>query len=163
MKDKIRAIVFDKYNGKCAYCGVDLMKGWNVDHIKPQVFGGTNDLDNLNSSCKVPQLPEGGVLETNVNNTTKTQHDAKLHIMRSLPKQKLSKKQMKAIREILQDAFEQGLRQSDYAWLLDADPTQWSSHQSYKTEQDFWDLAEAVSRIAGDNIEKLMCADGNAA
>jgi hypothetical protein len=51
-KAKIRAIVFDKYNGKCAYCGTDLVKGWNVDHIKPQVFGGTNDLENLNPSCK---------------------------------------------------------------------------------------------------------------
>ena len=33
-----RAIVFDKCGGKCAYCGVDLVKGWNVDHIKPQIF-----------------------------------------------------------------------------------------------------------------------------
>jgi hypothetical protein len=51
-KAKIRAIVFKKCGGKCAYCGVDLVKGWNVDHIKPQIFGGTNDLDNLNPSCK---------------------------------------------------------------------------------------------------------------
>ena len=51
-KAKIRAIVFDKFDGRCAYCGVNLVKGWNVDHIKPQVFGGTNDLDNLNPSCK---------------------------------------------------------------------------------------------------------------
>lgn len=51
-KSKIRTIVFDKCGGKCAYCGVDLVKGWNVDHIKPQIFGGTNDLDNLNPSCK---------------------------------------------------------------------------------------------------------------
>jgi len=51
-KAKIRAIVFDKCGGKCAYCGVDLVKGWNVDHIKPQIFGGTNDLENLNPSCK---------------------------------------------------------------------------------------------------------------
>ena len=51
-KSKIRAIVFGMYGGKCAYCGIDLVKGWNVDHIKPQIFGGTNDLDNLNPSCK---------------------------------------------------------------------------------------------------------------
>ncbi len=102
-------------------------------------------------------------METNVSNTTEPQHDAKLPVMRSLPKQKLSKKQMKAIREILQDAFEESLRQSNYAWLLDTEPTIWASHQSYKTEQEIWDLAERFSRIAGDNIEKLMCADGNAA
>lgn len=49
---KTRAIVFSKYCGKCAYCGIDLVKGWNVDHIKPRVYGGTDDLDNLNPSCK---------------------------------------------------------------------------------------------------------------
>lgn len=49
---KTRAILFDKYGGKCAYCGVDLEKGWNVDHIKSPIFGGTNDLDNLNPSCR---------------------------------------------------------------------------------------------------------------
>ena len=30
-----RLIVFDKYGGKCAYCGCDLEKGWHVDHIEP--------------------------------------------------------------------------------------------------------------------------------
>jgi len=49
---KTREIVKAKYSGKCAYCGIDLQKGWNVDHIKPLVFGGTNELDNLNPSCK---------------------------------------------------------------------------------------------------------------
>lgn len=33
-------------------CPLIIVKGWNVDHIKPQIFGGTNDLDNLNPSCK---------------------------------------------------------------------------------------------------------------
>jgi len=47
-----RNVVFNKYNGKCAYCGVELPKGWNIDHITPKVYGGTNDLDNLNPSCK---------------------------------------------------------------------------------------------------------------
>lgn len=52
MNNRTRQIVFDKCNGHCAYCGADLLKGWNVDHIKPLVFGGTNDLENLNPSCK---------------------------------------------------------------------------------------------------------------
>lgn len=51
-KAKIREIVRNKYLNKCAYCGTELQKGWNVDHIKPKVFGGTDDLDNLNPSCK---------------------------------------------------------------------------------------------------------------
>jgi 5-methylcytosine-specific restriction endonuclease McrA len=37
MKKEIRRIVFDKYGGKCAYCGCDLVKGWHVDHIEPIV------------------------------------------------------------------------------------------------------------------------------
>ena len=51
-KAEIRFIVFCKYNGKCAYCGIDLARPWDIDHITPQVFGGTNDLENLNPSCK---------------------------------------------------------------------------------------------------------------
>lgn len=34
---KERDIVFNKYKGKCAYCGCDLVKGWHVDHLKPVV------------------------------------------------------------------------------------------------------------------------------
>lgn len=49
---KIRTILFEKYGGKCAYCGVDLEKGWNVDHIIPKRLGGTDDLENLNPSCR---------------------------------------------------------------------------------------------------------------
>lgn len=30
-----RNIVFNKYGGKCAYCGCELQKGWHVDHIEP--------------------------------------------------------------------------------------------------------------------------------
>jgi 5-methylcytosine-specific restriction endonuclease McrA len=33
MKD--RQIIFDKYGGKCAYCGCELCKGWHVDEIEP--------------------------------------------------------------------------------------------------------------------------------
>jgi 5-methylcytosine-specific restriction endonuclease McrA len=32
-----RQIIFNKYEGKCAYCGSDLKKGWHVDHIEPIV------------------------------------------------------------------------------------------------------------------------------
>ena len=51
-KNKVREIVFKKYDGKCAYCGIDLVKGWNVDHINPKINGGGNELENLNPSCK---------------------------------------------------------------------------------------------------------------
>lgn len=36
MNKKDRQKVFDKFGGKCAYCGCELpVKGWHVDHIKP--------------------------------------------------------------------------------------------------------------------------------
>ena len=34
MKKSERQMVFNKYGGKCAYCGCDLEKGWHVDHVK---------------------------------------------------------------------------------------------------------------------------------
>lgn len=35
MKKSEREIVFNKYGGKCAYCGCELQKGWHVDHVEP--------------------------------------------------------------------------------------------------------------------------------
>lgn len=35
MKKSDRQLIFDKYNGKCAYCGCGLQKGWHVDEIAP--------------------------------------------------------------------------------------------------------------------------------
>jgi 5-methylcytosine-specific restriction endonuclease McrA len=30
-----RQAIFNKYNGRCAYCGCELTKGWHADHIEP--------------------------------------------------------------------------------------------------------------------------------
>ncbi len=30
-----RQAVYDKYNGRCAYCGCELCKGRHIDHLKP--------------------------------------------------------------------------------------------------------------------------------
>lgn len=35
MKKADRQKIFDKYGGKCAYCGSELQKGWHVDEIQP--------------------------------------------------------------------------------------------------------------------------------
>jgi 5-methylcytosine-specific restriction endonuclease McrA len=35
MKKADREKVFNKYGGRCAYCGDPLQKGWHVDEIKP--------------------------------------------------------------------------------------------------------------------------------
>ena len=30
-----RELIYNKYNGHCAYCGYELQKGWHVDELKP--------------------------------------------------------------------------------------------------------------------------------
>jgi 5-methylcytosine-specific restriction endonuclease McrA len=35
MKKSDRQKIFDKYNGRCAYCGEKLQKGWHVDELLP--------------------------------------------------------------------------------------------------------------------------------
>ena len=36
MDKKIKQQVFEKYDGRCAYCGCKLEGGWQIDHIIPQ-------------------------------------------------------------------------------------------------------------------------------
>lgn len=65
MNKKDRQIVFDKYGGKCAYCGCELQKGWHVDHIQAAFHNwsdedvnrflkqdrGKNTIENYNPAC----------------------------------------------------------------------------------------------------------------
>ena len=45
--------VYEKYDGHCAYCGRKLAyRDMQVDHIKPQVDGGKDELPNLNPACR---------------------------------------------------------------------------------------------------------------
>ncbi len=37
MKKKDRELIYNKYGGRCAYCGVDLERKWQLDHIEPIV------------------------------------------------------------------------------------------------------------------------------
>lgn len=37
LNKKEREILYKKYDGRCAYCGNTLQKGWHADHIKPIV------------------------------------------------------------------------------------------------------------------------------
>ena len=57
---KKRQVVFEKYNGHCAYCGCEItFENFHVDHIKPLLRGyrknevdkGTSKIDNLAPSC----------------------------------------------------------------------------------------------------------------
>jgi 5-methylcytosine-specific restriction endonuclease McrA len=71
MNKKERDIVYNKYDGKCAYCGCDLSKGWHVDHINPirrnetdygierinryratPIIRGENVISNYNPACR---------------------------------------------------------------------------------------------------------------
>jgi 5-methylcytosine-specific restriction endonuclease McrA len=53
---KNREIIKNKYGGKCAYSGTDLLPDWQVDHIKPLIrhpfsgepmFGDAHHIDNM--------------------------------------------------------------------------------------------------------------------
>ena len=48
-----RIEIFNKYNGHCAYCGKEIeIKDMQVDHIISKHNGGTDDVENLNPSCR---------------------------------------------------------------------------------------------------------------
>ena len=42
-----RKLVYNKYNGRCAYSGTQLEEDWQIDHKNPKKNGGTDDIDNL--------------------------------------------------------------------------------------------------------------------
>lgn len=58
MKKADRQKVFEKYGGRCAYCGCELTKGWHVDEILPIVrdftFNG-NGKTIYNGTCQYPE------------------------------------------------------------------------------------------------------------
>lgn len=48
-----RKAVYNKYGGRCAYCGREIeYKDMQVDHLIPQRNGGTDAIDNLMPSCR---------------------------------------------------------------------------------------------------------------
>lgn len=53
MKKEQRAAVYNKYDGRCAYCGKEIeYKDMQVDHVLPKSRGGTDDMDNLLPTCR---------------------------------------------------------------------------------------------------------------
>lgn len=64
MKKSERIIIFNKYDGHCAYCGCQLQKSWHADHIEPIVrdFKWNKDKRRFEQTgiCK---YPENEVLE----------------------------------------------------------------------------------------------------
>ena len=66
---KTREIVYNKYNGHCAYCGCEIeIKDMQVDHIVPKRRNnemwykgkiGTDEISNLNPSCRMCNYYKG--------------------------------------------------------------------------------------------------------
>ena len=61
MSKKERQLIFDKYGGRCAYCGCELNNKWQVDHaiskrywfmVDAEDVKAVNRIENLNPSCK---------------------------------------------------------------------------------------------------------------
>ncbi len=53
MKRETRLAVFEKFPGRCAYCGCEInIQSMQVDHVHPKVAGGTDEMRNLLPSCR---------------------------------------------------------------------------------------------------------------
>nr|DAU32961.1 MAG TPA: RECOMBINATION ENDONUCLEASE VII [Caudoviricetes sp.] len=49
-----RQRVYNKYSGHCAYCGKEIkIEDMQIDHIVPQKQHGSDDIENLNPSCRL--------------------------------------------------------------------------------------------------------------
>lgn len=58
-----RSIIYNKNKGRCAICGRFVpYDSFTVDHIIPLAKGGTNELDNLQCTCKVCNLIKQDIL-----------------------------------------------------------------------------------------------------
>lgn len=58
MKKKDRELIFNKYGGRCAYCGCVLTKGWHVDEVQPVRRHKEYDLQKhrwVNAGCAHPE------------------------------------------------------------------------------------------------------------
>ena len=51
LSDWVKTQVFKKQMGKCNHCGIKLKHLGQLDHIKPLMVCGTDDLDNLQYLC----------------------------------------------------------------------------------------------------------------
>lgn len=58
-----RELIYNKYGGRCAYCGYQLQKGWHMDHLEPvkrYMRGGHKERRNPNNDTvknKMPSCP----------------------------------------------------------------------------------------------------------
>jgi hypothetical protein len=97
---KLRHEVFKRDNFKCFYCGVKPSDGddviLEVDHVLPVCEGGTNDIDNLVTSCKDCNRGKGKTKlnDKNYSSLKKAEHDAvddKIDVMKEFVKSRMNK------------------------------------------------------------------------
>lgn len=56
----IRKSVYERYGGRCGYCGCEMeMKQMQVDHMVAFRSGGSNELENLMPSCRMCNYYKG--------------------------------------------------------------------------------------------------------
>ncbi len=59
----VRTVIYNKSNGRCAICGEFVpYDAFTVDHIIPLAKGGTNELNNLQCTCKTCNLIKQDIL-----------------------------------------------------------------------------------------------------
>jgi hypothetical protein len=99
LSKKLRYEVFKKDNFKCVYCGAkpsDEGVILEVDHVLPVFEGGTNDIENLVTSCKKCNIGKGKtkLSDKNFSSLKKAEHDAideKVDIMKAFVKSRMNK------------------------------------------------------------------------
>lgn len=53
-KKVIRQKVYEKYGGRCAYCGMPIdIKDMQIDHREPKAWGGEDNIENYEPSCRL--------------------------------------------------------------------------------------------------------------
>ena len=59
-RKRIRELVFQKYDGHCAYCGREIaLEDMQVDHIISRYNKGADDLENFNPACRMCNFRKG--------------------------------------------------------------------------------------------------------
>lgn len=55
-----RQTVFERDGFTCTYCGVDVCEDPHCDHVVPLIKGGTNELENLTTACRICNSSKAG-------------------------------------------------------------------------------------------------------
>ena len=59
-RKRIRELVYQKYDGHCAYCGREIaLEDMQVDHIISRYNKGADDLENFNPACRMCNFRKG--------------------------------------------------------------------------------------------------------